>query len=322
MAFSNKRHFLRVAGAAAAGALLRACGGGGGGDDGVPIGTNSLMQLLQQDSRLSLFAQAVDKAGLNGRYGGGSTDLTLFAAENTAMDLLGSRLGLGDGSGLVNGLTGTQWAAILNFATLPLARSRAQLNGIAQRDRVDERPDTLHSFEGNVQPLIPVFENGSYFLWDGIGRVTITYARDDIGASNGVLHVLTDPLLPRGVLTVAQMLRASVDAFADFATQVVGSGVSSQLDGAGPFTVYAPGYVTVPTLSASGVRRYATSGRLDGDDFFAGGATRAMTSLAGTALTLRQGTPVTLSSNTAQANVIDVDFWASNGVIHTLDGLL
>jgi hypothetical protein len=316
----SKRCFLRAAGAVAAGALLQACGGGGG-DGGVPIGNNSLMQLLQQDSRLSLFAQAVEKAGLTGRYGGGSTDLTLFAADNTAMDLLGSRLGLGDGSGLVNGLSSVQWVGILNFATLPLARSRATLNGIAQRSRLEERPDTLHSFEGNVQQLIPVLENGSYFLWDGIGRVTITYVRDDLGASNGVLHVLTDPLLPRGVLTVAQMLRASVDAFGSFAAQMVATGVSGQLDGTGPFTVYAPD-VTVPTLTASGVRRYATSGRLDGDDFFAGGATRVMTSLAGTALTLRQGPPVTLSSSTAQAQVIDVDFWASNGVIHTINGLL
>jgi uncharacterized surface protein with fasciclin (FAS1) repeats len=321
----SKRDFLRAAGAMAAGTLLQACGGGGGGDScgGVAAGNDTLLQRLLQDSSLSLFAQAVEKAGLNARYSGGASDLTLFAADNAAMNRLGSRLGLTDGSGLVNGLTSTQWAAILNFSTLPRALARCALDDIARRDRVDERPETLHSFENNLQPLIPVLDNGSHTIWDGIGRVTITYARADIGASNGVLHVLTDPVLPRGVLTVAQMLRASVDAFESFAAQMVANtSVSSQLDGNGPFTVYAPGYVTVPALTAAGVRRYAATGRLDSDDFFAGGATRAMTSLASTSLTLRQGPPVTLSSPTAQAQVIDVDFWASNGVIHTIDRLL
>jgi uncharacterized surface protein with fasciclin (FAS1) repeats len=317
----SKRQFLRAVGGAAAGALLQACGGGGGGG-GVPSGNNTLMQLLQQDSRLSLYAQAVERAGLVERYSSGSTNLTLFAADNSAMDLLGSRLGVGDGAQLVSSVTSEQWAAILNFATLPVARSRADLNGIAERRRLDERPNTLHSFEGSVQQLIPVLESGNHFLWDGIGRVSITYTRDDIGASNGVLHVLTDPLLPRGVLTVAQMLRASVDVFSSFAAQMVSTGASGELGGAGPFTVFAPGFVTVPTLSSDGVRRHVRSGRLDGDDFFAVGPTRSMTSLTGAALTLRQGPPVTISSNTAQAKVVDVDFWGSNGVIHTLDGRL
>jgi uncharacterized surface protein with fasciclin (FAS1) repeats len=125
------------------------------------------------------------------------------------------------------------------------------------------------------------------------------------------------------VLTVSQMLRASVDAFAGYAARMVATGVDSQLNGAGPFTVFAPGFVSpLPALDAAGVRRHARTGRLDGDDFFAQGSPRAMTSLAGTALTLRSGSPPTVSGPSTTASVVDVDFWGSNGVIHTINGVL
>jgi uncharacterized surface protein with fasciclin (FAS1) repeats len=317
----SKRLFLRAAGAAATGVLLQACGGGGGGG-GTPIGSDTLMQILQQDGSLSLFAQAVSRAGLVGRYGSTGASLTLFAADNDAMNRLGARLGVGDGGGLINALSESQWAAILNFSTLPQAISRATLDEIARRGLVDERPETLHSFEGNPQPLIFVFENNTYVVWDGIGRVTITITREDIGASNGVLHVLSDPVLPRGVLTVSQMLRASIDAFSGFAEQMVARGVSTELDGAGPYTVFAPGFVSVGTLSRDAVRHHVTPGRLDGDAF---GAQRTLTPLIGRQYILRAptGATPTLSYGTSLiADVQDTDFWASNGVIHTLDAVI
>jgi uncharacterized surface protein with fasciclin (FAS1) repeats len=326
----SKRLFLQAAGAIAAGAVLQACGGGGGGSDAAgtctanpsapPGGSQTLWERVQQDASLSLFARAVSAAGLVGRYSDTGASMTLFAADNSAMNLLGQRLGVGDGNGLFSALASSQWAAIVNFATLPQALSRSTLDRYACDGT---RPDTLWSFEGSPQALIFVFDNGRYYVWDGIGRDSITYSRNDIGANNGVLHVLTDPVLPRGVLTVAQMLRASIDAFGSFADRMVATGVSTQLSGTGPFTVFAPGFVQVPaTLDANGVRRYVVPGRIDGNNFFAQGSPRALNSLANTALTLRSGNPPTLSSASATAKVVDVDFWGSNGVIHTIDAVL
>jgi hypothetical protein len=326
----SKRLFLRAAGAMAAGAALQACGGGGGGGGGgsgssggtcsanatpAPGGTLTLLQRLQQDANLSLFARAVTAANLTGRYSDPSAGLTLFAADNAAMNLLATRLGFADGNALVSGLSGDQWAAIVSYATVPQALSRGTLDSYACNNT---RPDTLWAFEGTPQPLIFTFENNEFFVWDGIGRVSITHAQNDLGASNGVLHVLSAPVLPRGVLTVAQMLRASVDAFQSFAERMVATGVAAQLNGAGPFTVFAPGFVQASSLDATGVRRHVSSGRLDGDDF----TTLNLTSLANTTLSLRSGTPPTLAGNGVTARVVDVDFWGSNGVIHTIDAVL
>jgi hypothetical protein len=327
----SKRLFLRAASAVATGAALQACGGGGGGGDGssggscsatatpAPGGTATLLQRLQQDVNLSVFARAVTAAGLTARYSDAGAGLTLFAADNTAMGQLATRLGFADGNALVNGLSSSQWAAIVSFATVPQALSRATLDRYACDNT---RPDTLWTSEGSVQQLIFAFENGQFYVWDGIGRVSITHAQNDLGASNGVLHVLSAPVLPRGVLTVAQMLRASVDAFQSFAERMVATGVSTQLNGTGPFTVFAPGFVQASSLDATGVRRHVSTGRLDGDDFFAQGSPRALTSLANTALSLRSGSPPTLAGNGATARVVDVDFWGSNGVIHTIDAVL
>jgi uncharacterized surface protein with fasciclin (FAS1) repeats len=277
-----------------------------------PGGTQTLLQLLQNQN-LSVFARAVTAAGLTARYSDTSASLTLFAADNEAMNTLGRRLGVADGNALVNSLSGSQWAAIINFATVPQALSRSTLNRYACDNT---RPDTLWAFEGSAQPLIFTFENNEYYVWDGIGRVSITHSQNDLGASNGVLHVLSAPVLPRGVLTVGQMLRASTDAFQSFADRMVATGVN--LNGAGPYTVFAPGFVQASSLNATGVNRHVTSSRLDGDDF----STRNLTSLANTTLSLRSGTPPTLTGNGATARIVDVDFWGSNGVIHTIDAVL
>ena len=316
-----KRLLLKAAGVAAAGALLKACGGGGGGGSSPPpVGSNSLLAVMQADSELSLFASAVTRANLGDRYGTAGGSMTLFAADNAAMNQLGSRLGFGDGNGLVNGLSSTEWAGILNFSTLPQALSRDTLNGYA-RDRTT--PDTLYSFETwpNARQLIFAVDAGVYTIWDGVGRTSIAITRGDIGASNGVLHVVTAPLLPRGLLTISQMLRASVDSFGSFVAQM-DSSVIGELGNAGSsFTVYAPSFVQVPSLTTAGVRHHITPGRLDGDNF----STRTLTPLAGQQLSVRHSTSSTTLQNVGgglAVAIVDVDFWASNGVIHSTNAVI
>jgi uncharacterized surface protein with fasciclin (FAS1) repeats len=338
-----KRLFLKACGAAAAGVLFQACGGGSAGASGIATGgtvggggestsggsggggagtPGSLLQLVQQDTGLSALLAAVNKAGLQAVLDDGSADLTLFAPDNSAFDALAARLGLGDRNGLISALSPQQLADILRFHLVPQVLLLADLNGFALSN---ERPATLYSFGGDAAVLIFVHSNGSLNIWDGIGRSSITLTSTDVPAGNGVLHGLSDLVLPRHVLTVSQMLRASIDTFSSFSESLTPA-LIAELDGSGPFTVFAPANAAVAgLLSADAVRHHATRQLLAGDDFPPSPTTQTLTMLVGAQVILgRGGTALaTLSDGaTLQANVTDVDFFASNGVIHTIDHVL
>jgi uncharacterized surface protein with fasciclin (FAS1) repeats len=307
-----KRLFLKAAGVAAAGALLKACGGGGGGGGGgTPTGTLTLLQIVQQDSRFSSLLSAVERAGLTGQLAQAASQ-TLFAPTNEAFSALESRVGaLSDG----------QLASILSFHLAPQFLSAATLQSLGRRS---ETAATLYTFGGDAAVLIFVGNGGLPNIWDGVGRTSITFGQTDVAASNGVLHVVNDVLLPRHVLTVAQMLRASIDSFSDFSASVLGSTFNT-LNGAGPFTVFVPINDAVNAqLTDNVVRRHIVSGQTIGSDTFPPAGV-ALTTLNGQ-VTLRKGTNAvvlaTLTYGPVQANVTDVDFFASNGVIHVIDHVL
>jgi hypothetical protein len=78
-------------------------------------------------------------------------------------------------------------------------------------------------------------------------------------------------------------------------------------------------------LSADAVRHHATRQLLGGDDFPPSPTVLPLTMLIGQQVTLsRDGTALATlrSGTTSQASVTDVDFFASNGVIHTIDQVL
>ncbi len=317
----SKRLFLHAAAAAAGGALLTACGGGGGGGGGVPIGTDTLAQRLQNDSSLSLMRQAADKGGMTATLGDAGQNLTLFAADNDAFGRLAERLGIASGSALIDALSESQWGSILRYA---LIQQRLPLSALQQA--ADVRFDTLHEYRGDAMQLIFVSDSGRFNVWDGIGRFLHTMLRTDLAASNGILHVTSDLVLPRGVLTVSQMLRANVDSFSDFGAKMSGA-VIAQLDGAGRFTVFVPfnGTPLQALNSDAAVRRHVMQGEIVADAFV---DFMTVTPLAGGQLTLRKigavgSEVVTLrNGNSILATVEDVDFWASNGVIHVIRSVI
>jgi Fasciclin domain len=317
-----KRLFLKAAAVGVAGALLEACGGGGGGGGSggggggggggncQASGTETLLQRLQ-DGRFSALLQAVNKAGLAGSLDDRSANLTFFAPDNDAFDRLGNRIGLGDRNALVAALSGQQWKDILNFATLPQRSSSCELtppSGVK-----DLRPETLFDQPIGKAVLIFVRENGGpLYIWDGIGRYLITFQESDLGAVNGVMHVPSDVLLPRYVLTVSQMLRASVDGYSDFAASIASQ--VPELNGTEAYTVFASfnGTFTPSSLTANQRRHQVIRGTVKGDDF---ARTPIVTPLFGRALALT-------SSTIGGKTITDTDFFASNGVIHTVSGIV
>jgi uncharacterized surface protein with fasciclin (FAS1) repeats len=334
-----KRNFLKACGMAVAGLLLQGCGGGGSGGTGEGGGAGggsaggsaagSLLQLVQQDARFTSLLAAARKAGLEPALGDSSASLTLFAPDNSAFDALSARIGLGDSAGLIAALSSQQLQDVLGFHILPQRRSFADLDAFAVNS---ERPATLYSYRGDPARLIFVDQNGQFNVWDGIGRSSITLMRTDVPAGNGVLHEVSDVLVPRGVLTLSQMLRASIDAFSTFSASMT-QAVIDELDGPGPYTVFAPANgAATPPLSATAVRHHVVPVLLDSDGFLLPGspAEVTVTPLTGQSVTVRRGTgavndPVlaTLSYGTSvQAFMTDTDFFATNGVYHTIDRVL
>lgn len=313
-----KRLFIKAAAVGVAGALLKACGGGGGGggDNGgggggsgdcQTSGTETLLQRLQ-DGRFSALLQAVNKAGLDGALDDRSANLTFFAPDNDAFDRLGGRIGVGDRNQLVAALSAQQWRDILNFATLAQRSSSCELTPSSG----DLRPDTLFDQPIGRAKLIFVRENGGpLYIWDGIGRYLITFQERDLGAVNGVIHVPSDVLLPRYVLTVSQMLRASIDGYSDFAASITAD--VPELNGPGQYTVFASFNGTFsPPMSRNQRRHQVISGTVNSNAF---ATTPRVTPLFGGALAL---TGTTFGGR----RITDVDFFASNGVIHTVDGIV
>jgi uncharacterized surface protein with fasciclin (FAS1) repeats len=303
-----KRLFLKAAGAAAAGALLKACGGGGGdgGGSGSPSGSQTLLQLLQ-DGRFSILLTALQNAGLANALGQAGTQ-TLFAPTNDAFNALSSRAGA---------LSNEKLAEFVGFHVVPQFYAAAALRALGSNNR----PDTLYSFRGDTAKLIFVTENGGPLnIWDGIGRTSITIPEPDIAASNGVLHVVSDVLVPRGVLTVLQILRASIDSFSEFSASVTGS-TADTLNGPGPFTVFVPGNDVVDgSLNAL---QHIVRGEFGSNTF---ATSPVMTTLAGRRVTLREGgtdlATLNYGSNDPRANVTDVDFFGTNGVVNVIDRVL
>jgi transforming growth factor-beta-induced protein len=312
-----KRLFLKAAGVAAAGALLKACGGGGGsgGGDG-PTGSLTLLQVVQQDGRFSSLLNAVERAGLTSQLAQSGANQTLFAPTNEAFSALESRVG---------GLSDGQLTDILNFHLTPQFLSAAALNDLGSRNGTAA---TRYSFGGDAAVLIFVSGGGQLNIWDGVGRTSITFGQTNVAASNGVLHVVNDVLLPRHVLTVSKMLRASIDSFSNFRAAMTGANID-ELDGPGPYTVFVP---SNDAPGAINVRRHVLARQLGSDAFPA--TTTAYATLSGATTRLTSGTSppqvvnmrnvlATLTDSTSTlANVTDVDFFGSNGVIHVLDKVL
>jgi len=338
-----KRLFLKAAGVAVAGSLLNACGGGGGDPTPAPAptpspplpdGTVTLLERVQQDSRFSLLLDAAQKAGLTGQLGDANANLTLFAPPNDAFNAAAARIGFGDGAAMINALSAAQLANILGFHLVPQRLSSDQLRSFATSGT---RPDTLYSFNGEAAQLIFNLEvaGGPLNIWDGVGRTSITIPEPDLVATNGVMQVVSDVLLPRHVLTVSQMLRANSDYFARYSGAMTPQ-LIAELNGPGPFTVFVPQdtFVTsafdqlTPARRDLTLRYHVARTELLSADF---PPSVTLQTLASQTFLLRttpgrtpQDPPVTrlTDSTTTPANVIDVDFYASNGVIQVLDKVL
>jgi uncharacterized surface protein with fasciclin (FAS1) repeats len=159
-----------------------------------------------------------------------------------------------------------------------------------------------------------------------INGVNITVT--DIRTRNGVIHVIDAVLLPPAGDLVETAIAAG---FSTLATALEAGGLVSALQGAGPFTVFAPtnqAFADLPAGVLDDLLLPENQAQLQevllyhvvGDEVFSGELTDGATpaTLQGSTVTVDLTDGVKVNSS----NVTAVDIIAKNGVIHVIDAVL
>ena len=209
----NRRTLLMTAALGASVPLLQACGGGNDEPE------RNIVELAQNTPDLSILVEAVVAAGLVPALSTGK--LTVFAPTNSAFAALLTELGVTKDALLADKALLT---AVLSYHVLGTTVARADIPvGKA------------------ITPLAGGFfkieTTGGLMVTDGRNRVSNITATD-IRASNGVVHLVDRVLLPANKDIVATA--SALPDFSILVEAVVAAGLVSALQGAGPFTVFAP----------------------------------------------------------------------------------
>jgi transforming growth factor-beta-induced protein len=147
----------------------------------------------------------------------------------------------------------------------------------------------------------------------------------DIPASNGIIHVIDEVLIPPGTIAVIASLQ---DTFSTLADLLLEADLFGDLNGPGPLTVFAPTDEAFEKLGSETLALLAN----DSDLLVAvltyhvvpGLVVPSGALMAGDVTTL-EGSSVAITLNPPKVNDIDIiraDVFASNGVIHVIDEVL
>lgn len=302
----SKRQFLKLSLASGVALSLSACGGG---DE------HDIVDVLSDYPEYSLLVEAVQAAGLVDTLKGRGP-FTVFAPTNTAfVNLLGE-------------LETTKDAL---FADKPLLTAVLTYHVLAARVPAADIP---------FGRAITTVETGIFKI-DNVGGPVITDERNrtanitvtNLYASNGVIHGIDKVILPgdKDIVATAQ----SVPDFSVLVEAVIAANLVTTLQGAGPFTVFAPTNAAfTAALSELGVSK---------EDLFANTEllTQILTYHVVPARVLKAEVPLNTDITTVEGatfqvnsslqivdvanrlpNIVTTDVLTSNGVIHVIDRVI
>jgi uncharacterized surface protein with fasciclin (FAS1) repeats len=299
------RTSLNVAGAALVALSLAACDD----DASSPEVPGSIADIAASTSDVSTLASALQAAGLESTLDGAGP-FTVFAPRDAAFSALDDDVL----AGLLEDGNAALLARVLTFHVVPTEALAADLSD----------GQTLTTVEGGT---LEVGVSGSTVTVNGATVVTA-----DIAASNGVIHLIDEVLLPAetdvyetAVLTAGTTTLASA---------VLAAGLEDDLAGSGPFTVFAPtndafGMVDPYTLDA-----LLTAGNVEilqrvlgfhvipGQEIMAGDLTDGamVTTLEGGTLTVDLSDAMDPKVNGVSITTTDIE--VGNGVIHLVDEVI
>ena len=304
----NRRTILLATALGASTTLLQACGGG----DDEP--QRNIVEVAQNTPELSILVEAVVAAGLAPALSTGT--LTVFAPTNAAFAALLTELGVTKEALLANKplLTAVLTYHVLGStvvrADVPLGKAITPLSG----------------------GFFKIENAGGLKVTDGRNRVT-NITTTDIQASNGVVHLVDRVLLPADKDIVATA--SALPDFSILVEAVAAAGLVGTLQGAGPFTVFAP---TNAAFAALLMEWGVTKEALLADKAL---LTTVLTyhvipsrvlkaevplntpiaTVQGQTLTVNASLVIT-DQRMRQSGIVAADVFASNGVIHVVDKVI
>ena len=290
--------------------MLAACGGS---DDPHPV---NIVETAKADPKFSILVEAVVAADLASTLAS-TGPFTVFAPTNDAFAALLTELGVTKAQLLADKALLT---AVLTYHVLP---ARVPKSGVPPGKAIT-------TVQGGIFKIDAV--GADLVITDGRNRTSRIIATD-VGASNGVIHVIDKVLLPANKTIVETAV--ATPGFGILVEAVTAANLGATLSGTGPFTVFAPTDAAFAALLAElGISKAALLAdttlltKVLTYHVVAGRVLKADVPL-GTSITTVEGGTFSVDATLAitdqrarKANITATDVLASNGVIHVVDKVI
>lgn len=272
----------------------------------------NIVETAQSLPQFSILVDAVVKAGLADALSA-EGPMTVFAPTNDAFEMLFSKLGING----IDDLTAEQLTPILLYHVVGAK--------VMAADVTTAYVSTLNTTAPGDNSVLLYAEVAGGVSLNGTANVTAT----DVVASNGVIHVIDQVLLPTDVVDIA----ISNSNFSILVEAVVKAGLVDALKAEGPFTVFAPTNAAFEALftqlGVSGISDltadqltpillyHVVSGNVRAADVGNGMVPTLNTEAKIDIMLSEMGVKLNGTSN-----VIATDVQGTNGVIHVIDAVL
>jgi transforming growth factor-beta-induced protein len=272
-----------------------------------PVSDMTIAEYALSDNNFSILVEALTKADLVNVLNG-TGNFTVFAPTNAAFTALFNELGV---SGIADLSKETLTPILLYHVLGTEAKSSMITSGYYS---------TLSPAQGSFLSLRVDVSSGVKLN----KNTSVTTA--DVDVKNGVIHVIDRVLLPPTVVDQAM----ANDNFSILVQAVVKAGLATVLNGAGPFTIFAPTNAAFEALFAklgiSGIADLSAEQLIPILTYHVVSGNVLSTQLStGTVETLNGPISVTLNPVPAinsDSKIVATDIQASNGVIHVIDNVL
>lgn len=275
----------------------------------------NIAEIASADANFTILVDALTRTGLVSAVSG-TTELTVFAPTNAAFEKAFTALNVADLDGLESALgnAGLQQVLLYHVLGAEVMASEVTTGFISgQATRTTGGTDFLTMF---VDASNGVRINN---------KATVTQA--DLDASNGVIHVIDEVILPLDIVDLAILS----PVHAELVGALGSANLVTALQGDGPFTVFAPvdqAFMDIQSTVAgldmdqlATVLTYhvVTPANVRAADVTAG----AVSTLSTQMITLDHTDGVTITDQGGGVSTVAIaDLQGTNGVIHAVDRVL
>jgi uncharacterized surface protein with fasciclin (FAS1) repeats len=266
---------------------------------------STIVQTAQDAGAFNTLLAALNAAGLTSALEGAGP-FTVFAPTDDAFAAI-------DGEVLNDLISDTELlTAVLTYHVVPGRFTAADVSGLSSAPTLNGKDVSLST-------------DGGMVMVDGA-----TVVSADIEASNGIIHVIDQVLLPEAIADIVQTARGA-EIFNTLLTAVEAAGLTDVLKGDGPFTVFAPtddafAAIDPEALNALLADQEALTAVLT--YHVVPGAFAASEVLASSSLSTVNGAeaPISLDNDgnprIDDAIIVATDIEARNGIVHVIDRVI